>query len=108
MPKFQEITRWRKKMGWTQAQLGQKLGRHQVIVSDWEKGARPIPLDALEQLRALGYDGPAAAAEESPLTRAEFEAFMRDHVAMLTAELRATREELQALRKHVGWGRRGG
>lgn len=100
MAKLNELSQWRKKQGLTQAQLGAKLSRHQVLISDWEKGARPIAQDALQELRALGYDGPAESAAPMPATNEQLER----HAALLMAEISAMRDEIRALREQLGMG----
>lgn len=98
MPKFSKFQEWRKKMGLTQGQLGEKLGVIQTVVSDWEGGRSPVPAEKLARLRELGYDGPAAATEAPPLTREDFEEFMKSHIALLMAEIHANTEELKLIR----------
>lgn len=94
MAKFQEFEQWRKKSGLTQANLGLKLipPRTQNQISDWEKGMRPIPADALEQLRAMGYTGPAEILAQ-PISRADMEELLSAAVAKLVAEMRAILRE---------------
>lgn len=106
MAKFRELSGWRKKHGWSQGELAQKVGRSQRLVSDWEAGHTPIADEALASLRALGYDGPAEVQGADPVTRADLEEFMKAHTELLIAELRATREELVELRKAIFKGGR--
>lgn len=104
MAKLRELAEWRKKQGWSQADLAKKLDVDQTRISDWENGRRPLQLEIALRLRSLGYNGPSTATEEPPLTRADFEAYMQLHVDMLMAELRTTREEVQRIRDELKRG----
>lgn len=87
MSKFHELAEWRKKTGLTQGELGAKVGRIQRSVSRWESGAEPVPKDAMDQFRALGYTGPVSA-RDTTLTRADVEEIVAKHLAALLQEIR--------------------
>jgi transcriptional regulator with XRE-family HTH domain len=46
---------------WTQEELGRRIGRSQVRVSEWERGLRPTPADLRSLAGVFGI--PAANAE---------------------------------------------
>lgn len=60
--KKEELKSWRKSLGMTQVEFSQwiKPKRTPGIVSDWEKGEKPVPewIDTLKKLHDLGgYNG---------------------------------------------------
>lgn len=64
MPENLEI--WRKSLGLTQGQLGEKLeGRGQKIVSAYERGAAAIPESVQAQIREMGFTGPFPTLKQS-------------------------------------------
>ena len=52
-----QLTKWRKDQGYTQSELGQKLGVTKTTVYRWEKGMREIPSFLHLALRCLELEG---------------------------------------------------
>lgn len=52
-----ELIRWRTEHGYTQFELGQKLGVAKTTVYRWEKAMREIPSFLHLALRCLEYEG---------------------------------------------------
>jgi transcriptional regulator with XRE-family HTH domain len=50
-----ELANMRKQRRWTQAQVAERLGVSQTLVSLWETGRRRTPSKHLEELRQLGF-----------------------------------------------------
>ncbi len=77
----QELSDWRKKHGYTQAALGQKLGVTKTAVYRWEKAMREIPSFLHLALRCLelegGEDKPKGTVKKK--TRKEKGTYERQH-----------------------------
>jgi transcriptional regulator with XRE-family HTH domain len=51
------IARYRLAKGWTQRDLGERVGASTTSVSEWENGAKPRPRYIAKLAEALGVDG---------------------------------------------------
>lgn len=77
----QEIIRLRNLAGWSQAELAQRVGLHQTMISDIEKGKHSFPLDTVVRLARAFDENPFRFAsiywglESFPFTQKERQLF---------------------------------
>ena len=60
----------RKRLGWTQDELGQRIGANKITISDWERGAETISKQYDYILRGLVLSETEKAAASRPQTTA--------------------------------------
>ena len=100
------VRRSRKALGWTQEQLGQRLGMHQTSVAKLEAAARPIRVNELAELAVIfdvspedllrpDTDVAEVADAEQAVTDARYRALLKQR------DLNAARHDFFEAQKHL-------
>jgi transcriptional regulator with XRE-family HTH domain len=100
------VRRNRKALGWTQEQLGERLGMHQTSVAKLEAAARPIRVNELAELAVIFDLSPedllrpdTDVAEVADAEQAYTDA--RYRVLLAQRDNNAAREDFFAAQKHL-------